>query len=131
MQVEAEIHSFMFYRKNKMICVFLFHSQCIKPRLVFLDFSTVVPQHSQGIGSRTHHGYHDPSMPKSHSGPSVSMRAEPADSEPVYVESQLYIYWKKSAYKWTCAVWISVIQGSTELCTFMSKSVLNIHIYNI
>lgn len=70
-------------------------------------------------------------MLNSHSGPSVSKGAEPADSEPAYVESQLYICWKKSAYKWTWTIQTRVVQESTELCTSTNKNVLNLHIYNI
>ena len=59
------------------------------------------------------------------------MGAEPADTEPAYVESQLYICWKKCAYKWTCTIQTHVVQGSMELCIFMNKNVVNLHIYNI
>ena len=59
------------------------------------------------------------------------MGAELADSEPAYVESQLYICWKKCAYKWTWTIQTHVVQESMELCTFTNKNVLNLHIYSI
>ena len=95
-----------------------------------LHYSTVVSWYQQGIGSRIPCGYQNLRMLKSHSLPSVpadstSVVAEPADEEPADTkpsdrEGWLYIYWKKSMYKWTRSVQTLVIEGSTTVLIYVN-----------
>ena len=56
--------------------------------------------------------------------------AESMDTKPRDTKSQLYIYFKKSAYKWTRAIQNHIVQGST-VYTFIKSLWYTLNLHNV